>query len=286
MAPTKSARPWGTSKLPAAQISALMNKITKATKSRKKLARRSAGAITNHAQATVQLLEDGRVDLGRPPEHITAVMTANATRSPLLRLPGELRNKIYEYAIGSYYYHLDEVTHSKTEKSRWVKTVGRAYYSPKDKMPQPTAFHLPEVCRQIYSETATLAYNLNTFILEFDIGGNKDLIKNLLPAQKNAIRSVMPQSIFFERYVAYKDSDVHKNTFRATLPHLRRVEVPEDALSLITTFNGSTIDPARSWTLEMWQKWVDEQVKKKEGDDIEVVFENYDGEQAAHPSVG
>ncbi|KAH7076356.1 hypothetical protein BKA63DRAFT_564750 [Paraphoma chrysanthemicola] len=213
-------------------------------------------------------------------------MAANASRSSLLRLPGELRNKIYKFAIGSHYYHIEEVTHSRTEKSWWVKTIGRAYLSPKDKTPQSTAFHLPEVCRQIYSETATLAYALNTFIIDFDTGGNKDLIKNLLPAQKNAIRSVMPQFIFFERYVACEYGDVYKRSFKAIIPHLKRVEVPKDAIRLIKTFNGSRVDPARSWTVEKWQQWVVEQVQKKEGDDIDVVFEDPDDEKTADTSLG
>lgn len=48
---------------------------------------------------------------------------------------------------------------------------GRGYQTPEDGLgisqpaPLPTAFHIPEVCRQIYSETATLAYSLNIFVL-------------------------------------------------------------------------------------------------------------------------
>jgi hypothetical protein len=50
-----------------------------------------------------------------------------------------------------------------------------------------SAFHLPEVCRQIYAETATLAYSTNTFALfPLDLGW----VETLSRTQRKAITRV------------------------------------------------------------------------------------------------
>jgi hypothetical protein len=48
----------------------------------------------------------------------------------------------------------------------------------------PTAFHLPEVCRQIYVKTATLAYKHNTFKLGIH---DREWLRGLLPAQRKRV---------------------------------------------------------------------------------------------------
>ena len=55
-----------------------------------------------------------------------------------------------------------------------------------------SAFHLPEVCRQIYSETAVALYQGNVFVADADFvqsfyTARGDPISRLLPAQKKAI---------------------------------------------------------------------------------------------------
>jgi hypothetical protein len=149
-----------------------------------------------------------------------------------------------------------------------VRTSGYAQASLNDKTPQPTAFHLPEVCRQIYCETTTLAYKLNTFIIDFDIGGNRSIFLNLLPAQRKAITAATPHSIFFEAYINCGDEE----PLRKTLPNLKRVEVSNDAISLIMAFRRND-NATRTFTEQDWQASVVEKVKMREGDDIEVVFE-------------
>jgi len=60
-------------------------------------------------------------------------------QSPLLRLPAELRNAIYEYVL--------------CNKFITVKGIS----------PPPSMLGLPRTCRQIYQETELLSYSGNTF---------------------------------------------------------------------------------------------------------------------------
>jgi hypothetical protein len=172
--------------------------------------------------------------------------------------------------MGGFYVHIHESTHSMNEYSRWVRTVGRGQLTLDDKSHQPTAFHLPEVCRQIYFETAILAYKLNTFIIDLYIDGNREIMKALLPAQRDAVASVVPESIFFEIYVTNKPIQ----SLRTTFPNLKRIEVPSGSLELIGSFQRYSDPAKRTWTREQWSSWVVEGVKEKEGNDIEVVFED------------
>ena len=90
----------------------------------------------------------------------------------------------------------------------------------------------------------------------------------LLPAQRNAITAASPESTFFEVYVSVS----YTKSFRKSFPNLKLIEVPTDALDLIIAFNRFD-DTARSWEYEDWQQWVVKKVKMKEGEDVEVKFE-------------
>lgn len=77
---------------------------------------------------------------------------ANKRNSPLLRLPAELRNLIYHYALGNCTLILS--TH-----------LGRLRLYQRD-IP---AFPLLAVCTQIHAEVVLLPYSLNTFDFAFDV---------------------------------------------------------------------------------------------------------------------
>jgi hypothetical protein len=79
----------------------------------------------------------------------------NASTSRLLLLPGELRNRIWEYASSYVCIHLNASAGDKLS----------ALVGPRPGKFIRSAFCLPETCRQIYIETVTLAYSLNVFYI-------------------------------------------------------------------------------------------------------------------------
>jgi hypothetical protein len=67
----------------------------------------------------------------------------NTLESPLLRLPGELRNAIYEYALGGRQWDID----------CWRKARVREKF----------ALSVLQTCRQMHSEASTVPWSSNTF---------------------------------------------------------------------------------------------------------------------------
>jgi hypothetical protein len=154
--------------------------------------------------------------------------------SPFVRLPAEIRNTIWDFAVGGHRVDppksdLDTGRHVKggafvtkditTEEFllgsnntdhivdvtiRWLWEVnavrrGRDHAYVFSKMRDIervlTAFHLPEVCRQIYADTATMAYRLSILNLDRE---DSDWIDTLVPAQLDTISSVEP-SVYLAR---------------------------------------------------------------------------------------
>ncbi|EMD94207.1 hypothetical protein COCC4DRAFT_79558 [Bipolaris maydis ATCC 48331] len=82
-------------------------------------------------------------------ELISSSVKANQ-QSPLLRLPAEVRNMIWEFALGRRLYEI---------KPR--KVYGRRTYPRGD----PSEVSLLRVCRQIYAEAASIPLRQNTFLI-------------------------------------------------------------------------------------------------------------------------
>jgi hypothetical protein len=104
----------------------------------------------------------------------------NATFSPLLRLPPEIRNTIYTFVFGIgtiLMIHLRYGLSCRTEGS----------------------LNLLRVCRQVYTETCLLPYKLNTF--DF-VGGSACVIKKFLAMRNEAQIAVLSK-------VKNGDSGVH-----------------------------------------------------------------------------
>ncbi|KAJ4345844.1 uncharacterized protein N0V89_011979 [Didymosphaeria variabile] len=49
---------------------------------------------------------NGLLELSKAPDHLVAIVTKNATESPLLRLPAEMRNRIFRFASGGCEIHI------------------------------------------------------------------------------------------------------------------------------------------------------------------------------------
>ena len=86
----------------------------------------------------------------------------NSIESPLLRLPPELRNKIWQYALGE---HCIDIRDLNTEEP--TASIHDNHTPSPDPHHHPLfirpTFQLPKVCRQTYLESSPYIYTLNTF---------------------------------------------------------------------------------------------------------------------------
>ncbi|KAF2789251.1 hypothetical protein K505DRAFT_341423 [Melanomma pulvis-pyrius CBS 109.77] len=139
-------------------------------------------------------LEIGLLDLAHVPEDLADAVEHNATKVPFLRLPGEVRNMIWEYIF----------TDIEASIYVYAKTVGLfhrvAVYNSLFKNPEKrSACFLPKVCRQFYVDTSLLVYSHTTFLFPYgspyECGtyGHKAIetwTSDLLPAHLNAITKI------------------------------------------------------------------------------------------------
>ncbi|KAF3001976.1 hypothetical protein E8E13_007635 [Curvularia kusanoi] len=110
----------------------------------------------------------------------------NREQSPLLRLPGELRNRIYEFAIGG---HVVDVLHRYFIQDRFISTL--PVRGPKDASEKfLRLLNLAHTCRQLYEETRLLPYALNIFCFYDDRWFMA--FSSILPSSaKSSIRQIM-----------------------------------------------------------------------------------------------
>lgn len=117
---------------------------------------------------------------------------ANQKKSPFLRLPAEIRNKIYTLSLGGNTINIGYETYRTTyeeDKPQMVEpifkyrcTVYNATTNPFRKPPLPyinvssTFTPLNMICRQLYLETAASPYELNTL----SFGSNQIMLNFLL----------------------------------------------------------------------------------------------------------
>jgi hypothetical protein len=109
-------------------------------------------------------------------------LTAHSSRrnqifSPLLRLPAELRNKVYEYALGGWEIRIwYDLTYKIDESKQKSDSTGRvcAACRPASGVKKPwirarkAVLNLPSVCRQLNAETKMLPFTLNDLGLQDD----------------------------------------------------------------------------------------------------------------------
>ncbi|OAL56113.1 hypothetical protein IQ07DRAFT_639731 [Pyrenochaeta sp. DS3sAY3a] len=172
---------------------------------RKRAARVAKYGIATKAQARYQKREPQKSrDLVsfKIPKKLRHITNANRKNSPLLRLPAEIRNQIFAMAVYSEMGNLVEVPGKGGVVliDEWVREMlDSGNYSPDFKWVEKywtpsyivkrMALGLPATCRQIYSETAVLAYGVNTFV----VAHHKALKEWLLlrtPAQRDVIENV------------------------------------------------------------------------------------------------
>jgi hypothetical protein len=106
----------------------------------------------------------------------------NQQQSPLLRLPAELRNKIYEYALGGMELHI-------SSRSRMSDQFSVVSSDPSfDNIPLHRLIGLTLVSQQLYAETKLLPFELGT--VRTTASTPRAPIKRLSVTQRQAISSI------------------------------------------------------------------------------------------------
>ncbi|KAI4634112.1 uncharacterized protein J4E87_001282 [Alternaria ethzedia] len=118
---------------------------------------------------------------------LESITFRNQTESPLLRLPGELRNRIYELVVGGNIIFVsgllqrpekalvDLMTPGVAQKSTWT-SVSRI-------------FTIGLACRQLHRETALTQYTKNVFHFD-DMQSGRAFVNGLTSTQRALLTSI------------------------------------------------------------------------------------------------
>ena len=126
-------------------------------------------------------------------------MHLNASTSPLLSLPPELRLRIYDFAIGGRHIWIGQIPSSSIPpylptdrehndpKEAEAKHFGErlSHVSRSDRPTGGLHLGLLRLCRQVYTETALLPYSLNKFFFD-DNAARKAFEQAARPGRKRA----------------------------------------------------------------------------------------------------
>ncbi|KAF2662860.1 hypothetical protein K491DRAFT_5062 [Lophiostoma macrostomum CBS 122681] len=124
-------------------------------------------------------LPNGLLDMAHMPASIASISQHNATASPLLRLPGEIRDKIYSSILTSVEFE--------------VYTFNSIPYriSAGPGVTSKRAIGLPSVCRQLYADTSLLLFSKPTFTFpRFGVETCRKWVATLSETQRGAVRKV------------------------------------------------------------------------------------------------
>jgi len=131
----------------------------------------------------------------------------NTAESPLLRLPGEIRNHIYEHVLGQRTYAL------------WVYSFKATYTHPND-------LALLRVCRKVYDEAKLLPFSLNTFCFPHFFKSYHTLMLGLDAAERQVIHTV--RITFYLREAESLVADLHEcrlDSLSQVFPAVRSVHL-------------------------------------------------------------
>ncbi|KAF2442627.1 hypothetical protein P171DRAFT_497565 [Karstenula rhodostoma CBS 690.94] len=123
------------------------------------------------------ILDNGMLSLEHTPAHLVHLVQQNA-ESLLLRLPPEIRNKIFRYVLAGL----------RVEVRAFMAAPRLYRVGPSNKCRSPsTNVSLLQVCRQIYNETATLVCSGETLFVATTFSDLKMLHNKLNVAQREAL---------------------------------------------------------------------------------------------------
>ena len=118
------------------------------------------------------------------------IMNRNASTSLLLRLPPEIRLRIYKYVFGGQRLWMD--FHGPQYKDcDEMHLGGRFYHFDMTKgLDRKLDFRLLRVCRQIFTEAALLPYALNEFAFESQLA-RREFEKSVRPGKKQVVKKAI-----------------------------------------------------------------------------------------------
>ncbi|KAA8616604.1 hypothetical protein PtrSN002B_006901 [Pyrenophora tritici-repentis] len=184
----------------------------------------------------------------------------NSNESPLLRLPGEIRTKIWEYAVG---YHQIELCNTDYATHNWISTELTHVSSPLEVTTSgfvKPKYAVPAVCRQMYVEAAAMVYTLNTFSFD-DQDAMDTFIRDRALGQRRLITSVDVTVAYFRLYITGA-----RKLFCQTFPRIKRIGV-----HIMAAHNAQHIySSSQKEPLEDAKQRVVDFVKEKEGTGVEV----------------
>ena len=157
----------------------------------------------------------------------------NKALSPFLKLPAEIRQIIYEYALGGRCILVKHKPHKWNRRQKdgttaWVYTIKGGFHCttydeqvnpftvaafPSNAPAERRGFRLlSPVCRQLYQETATLPFELNVLAFENSYVLNRYIVKERrlsLPLRR-AIRTLFVQRMMISKSVEKYIGGIHK----------------------------------------------------------------------------
>ncbi|KAH6638258.1 hypothetical protein C7974DRAFT_470996 [Boeremia exigua] len=240
----------------------------------------------SEASSRIKRYENGLLNLEKTPSHLIAIVKKNAD-SPLLRLPAEIRIQIWSFACGGQLVVL---------RSRLSRTgKGGAVYCQKDEdliktaktlqgfcnhtqnfTRMSSAFHLPEVCRQIYSETVLTSYRENIFVWDFSMFSNKRPMSQLMPVQRRSIQTLQPDRRALH-WMMDRGRKLFGNNMLKVLPNLRTLRIDSFALKYVQLFfitHHLDEKQMRLWNQEEWQDNVAKQLASLTEAGVKILFED------------
>jgi hypothetical protein len=137
------------------------------------------------------------------------------------------------------------------------------------------AFHLPEVSRQIYSETAMLTYTSNTFAVTYYTIRNfgrskKSWPASLLLAHQRAVRTVI---LTWDHIWDCMQCFSWVNPIRKGFPNVEKIIITATGVEYVRELEWETEDPEQEMTREQWQHRIAGSLRNVHGDDIKIEFE-------------
>lgn len=139
----------------------------------------------------------------------------------------------------------------------------------------PVAFHLPEVCRQIYVETSLTSYSQNTFYLQSEPWYSSGQLGRLTAAQRGAIKTLqLDPSLLFEHLDPCAIRIVIRGLLAGWLPGLETFVVTGAAVAYMKCCTEYHTPVGENSANKNWKSWITQKLKYVHGSNIEVRFED------------